>query len=246
MVARTLSVVCGVLLFAACSHPTGPSHIGDPPPSASCAFAVAVSPANFPASGGSGTATVASSSTSGASCAWTATPGGGNWLSVSGATSGAASGSFNYAAAANTNQTPRSGTITLAWTGSTSGTTSAPITEEAAAPPAAVTASFTVKSNTGKADDNCEVTSGFKVRCTFDGTASTPAVQIASYSYVISETGEKLGTQATLKDPPLPGCNIFNGSSGGTIKATVVLTVQANAQTGTLPKKVTFIKNGVC
>jgi hypothetical protein len=243
MITPARLMICGVVLLAACSSPTGHTDMQPPP---SCAFALSLSPSNIPASGGSGNATV-TSSTSGASCSWTATPSGGNWLSVSGATTGTGPGTFNFAAAANPDQTSRSGLITLAWTGSTTGSTSSPVTQDAAAAVTGVTASFTVKSTTGKDDDNCEVTSGFKVRCVFDGTASTPAAPTTTYAYAIQETGEPLGTQATLREPSLAGCNVFNGAdAGGRIRATVVLTVKAGSQSMSAQKKVTFIKNGVC
>ncbi|HWB30491.1 MAG TPA: hypothetical protein VG736_08325 [Vicinamibacterales bacterium] len=243
MITRARLAMCGVVLLAACSSPTDHTEVTPP----SCAFALSLSTGNVPAAGGSGTATVTSSSTSGASCSWNATASGGAWLSVSGTTTGTGAGTFGFAATTNPDQTSRSGMIALAWTGSTAGSTSRPVTQDAAAAATGVTASFTVKSTTGKADDNCEVTSGFKVRCTFDGTASTPAAPTTTYAYVIQETSEELGTQATLQEPSLRGCNVFNDAdAGGTIKATVVLTVKAGSQTATLPKKVTFIKNGVC
>jgi hypothetical protein len=244
MITRARLTMCGVMLLAACSSSTGPTQTQQP---LSCAFALSLSPTSVPASGGSGTATVTSSSTSGASCSWNATASGGAWLSVSGTTTGSGSGNFGFAATANPDQTSRSGSIALTWSGATSGTTSASVTQDAAAAATGVTASFIVKSTTGKDDDNCEVTSGFKVRCTFDGTASTPAAPTTTYAYVIQETSEELGTQAKLQEPSLRGCNVFNDAdAGGTIKATVVLTVTAGSQTGTQSKKVTFIKNGVC
>jgi hypothetical protein len=243
MIIRARLAIGGVVLLAACSSPTDHTQVTRP----SCAFGLSLSTGNFPAFGGSGTATVTSSSTSGANCSWAATPSGGSWLSVSGATTGAGAGTFGFAATANPDQTSRSGMIALTWSGSTSGSTSRPVTQDAAAAATGVTASFTVKSTTGKPDDNCEVTSGFKVRCDFDGTASTPAAPTTTYAYVIQETGEELGTLAQLHEPSLRGCNVFNGAdAGGTIKANVVLTVKAGSQTGTQSKKVTFIKNGVC
>lgn len=242
MIIRARLAICGVVLLAACSSPTDHTQVTPP----SCAFGLSLSTGNFPAFGGSGTATVTSSSTSGANCSWAATPSGGSWLSVSGATTGAGAGTFGFAATANPDQTSRSGMIALTWSGSTSGSTSRPVTQDAATAATGVTASFTVKS-TGRDADSCGVTSSFKVECEFDGTASTPAAPTTTYAYVIQETGEQLGTQAVLREPSLGGCAIFtNSDENGTIKATVVLTVNAGSQTATVPMKVTFKKDGAC
>jgi hypothetical protein len=91
------------------------------------------------------------------------------------------------------------------------------------------------------------VSPGFKVECIFDASGSTPAASIITYQFSIVQTNEKLGSGLTLSNPTLPTCNVFNGSSGGDVLATVRLGVtSSDGRSATADKQVTFSKNGVC
>ena len=74
-----------------------------------CTFAIAPASQSVAAGGGTGSVSV----TAGAGCPWTAVANAG-WLQVTSGSSGSGNGTVGYTADANTAQTPRSGTLTIA------------------------------------------------------------------------------------------------------------------------------------
>jgi hypothetical protein len=74
-----------------------------------CAYTLSTTTASFAAAGGSGQVTVSAAS----GCAWTAASSAA-WLSVTAGVSGSGSGTVSYTAAANTDASNRSGTLTIA------------------------------------------------------------------------------------------------------------------------------------
>lgn len=76
---------------------------------AGCAFTIAPTSQSFNASGGTGSVSVTSQS----GCAWTTTSNA-PWIVITSGSSGAGSGTVNYAVAANTSASSRTGTLTIA------------------------------------------------------------------------------------------------------------------------------------
>jgi hypothetical protein len=77
---------------------------------APCAFSIAPSSQTIGAAGGSGSFSVAT----GGSCAWTATSGNPQWLSITAGSSGTGDGQVMFTAAANATGADRTGSITVA------------------------------------------------------------------------------------------------------------------------------------
>ena len=75
-----------------------------------CSFSVSSPSLSVPATSGSYTTTV--STTSG--CAWTGVSNNTSWISVTGGSSGTGNGTVSYTVAANTSTSPRTGTLTIA------------------------------------------------------------------------------------------------------------------------------------
>ena len=230
------------LLIVGCSK-----DVVTPPPPQSCAYTLGVSPASFPASGGSGSGSVTNTG-SASGCSWSLTPP--SLVSYSGPTNGTASASFAFTVPSNPDPTTRNGNFSLAWSGNSSGSDTRAISVAAAATQT-LTANFDVSNENGTPVTRCDVRDKpvlYYVACKFDGSTSTPSAQITSYQYVIVESGDVLGSSAVVSFQPLPkGCAVFTGSTNGQILTNVRLTVtSATGASNSIVKSVTFIKNGVC
>jgi len=214
--------------------------------SSSCGYTLELSKSSIGAGGDSGVATVRPSPAT-SSCRWDATTDSPGFVTLSGS-NGSGSGTFGYSVNANTTNNSRSASLTITWSG---GSTRQSLTQAAGAGAAALTASFkfTATSPAPPKGADCGVSSGFKVNCTFDATASTPASSITKYDFLLVETNERLGSGASaiLTNPTLASCNVFNKSTNGLITATIRLTVTAS-DGRTQPKELPVVlgKNGVC
>ena len=80
------------------------------------------------------------------------------------------------------------------------------------------------------------------LRCTFDGTISTPAASIISYDWNFF-SGVATFSGATIQNVPVPCGSV--GSAGAT-ERTVTLTVRTSSGSSTTPKSVTFVKPTFC
>ncbi|MET0163699.1 MAG: BACON domain-containing carbohydrate-binding protein, partial [Vicinamibacterales bacterium] len=75
-----------------------------------CSFNVSPTSPSVPATSGSYTTTVATTS----GCAWTGISNNTSWITVTGGSTGTGNGTVSYTVAANTSTTPRTGTLTIA------------------------------------------------------------------------------------------------------------------------------------
>jgi hypothetical protein len=83
---------------------------GKLPPTPHCVYSISPTAESFTASGGDGSATVA---TSDDTCAWTATSNA-DWITISSGNSGSGNGTVGYSVAANSGTAKRTGTLTIA------------------------------------------------------------------------------------------------------------------------------------
>ena len=180
-------------------------------PSPVCGFTLALSISSFTSSGGVGTATVSPVANNASDCSWSAQKDS-SWLTLSGTTSGTASGgSFSYSAAANTTTSPLPGRITVSWSSSSAGTSGSDPRAVTVAGLDALSPVFVAHSTStpAKTDNNCLVSAASVVECVFDGSASTPSALLTSYNFVISDTGDQLGPKDTasakVTNPPVTG-----------------------------------------
>lgn len=252
MVRRSVACLVGMTALVVGGLPScgGSSIQPQPPPAKTCSYSLALSSANFSASGGQATATVTAATTNAADCSWTARTDQ-SWLTISGTTSGNGSGSFTYTASAiNSTQPPPDAVITVSWSGSSTGSTGMTVSHAALQ---ALSATFVVQSTaTVPKADTCDVTAGQKVKCIFDASGSNPASLLTSYQFSIAETKESFQKSADpqTKEPTLPTCNLFNiiKNSNGAFPVTMTVTVTSSDGRSAVsqPKTVSFQKNGAC
>jgi hypothetical protein len=242
LLGTTALVVSGL---PSCGGPTPPAP--SPPVAKTCSYSLALSTSSFSAAGGQGTATVTAASTNASDCSWKASSDQ-TWLALSGTTNGSAGGSFTFTAAATT-QNPPDATITLSWSGSTSGNTSTKVSQTGG-----LNAAFVVQSqSTTPKPNTCEVNKSQKVKCIFDGSSSSPASLITTYQFSLVELKESFpkGPSPILDEPTLPSCDLFSkitADSNGVFPVTVILTVTSSDghKADSQPTTVLFVKNGAC
>jgi hypothetical protein len=122
--ARLSTIFLLTLTFVAC-RTSKPSEV--------CGYQLTITSANFPNTGGQGTATVTPNPNT-STCSWSAVSTG-NWLTLSGTTSASGQASFDYSAGVNNTGTQQNGAIRVTWSG---GSAEQPVTEAGGAVPMAL------------------------------------------------------------------------------------------------------------